>query len=87
VEAGAGAIGSVISEWSKDKLDDEPGPLVNVLLCRGKTSIPHVCHYMFMRKGVMSCVSLCQTSMGCFTDICMPIQISADVAMNLEHDF
>jgi hypothetical protein len=56
------------------------GPTVGVLLCQGAAKYG-VCHYMFFKATQLnSCISLCQTSMGCFTNICMPMDIDAEMA-------
>jgi hypothetical protein len=61
---------------------DPSSPGVEVLLCRGVSSYI-ICHYLFFKRPgleVGPCIDLCLTSMRCFTDICMPKTISADVA-------
>ncbi len=56
------------------------GPTVGVLLCQGAAKYG-VCHYMFFKSTELNkCVTLCQTSMGCFTNICMPMDIDAEMA-------
>lgn len=63
-------------------LGDPTGPVVDVLLCRGATTLDifGICHHVFLRQGIGHCVDFCKTSLKCFTDICMPMEISAEVA-------
>ena len=48
----------------------------DMLLCRGASTIPQVCHYFFFHKdrGASPCISSCAASMDCFTDICSPVE-------------
>lgn len=56
------------------------GPTVGVLLCQGAAKYG-VCHYMFYKTTELGkCITWCQTSMGCFTNICMPMDIDAEMA-------
>jgi hypothetical protein len=59
-------------------------PAVHVLLCQGATRMEPICHYVFfINEGRPEpCVSFCKTSMGCFTNICQPMTISARDARN-----
>lgn len=61
---------------------DDPG--VEVQLCRGKSSISLICHYMFFKPSYPGsagpCIDLCFTSMRCFSDICMPQTLSTKSA-------
>lgn len=87
VKIGAGLIGQIIAQELNYGLDNTGVPTVDVLLCRGAANYQQ-CHYLFFFKSELQrCITLCQTSMGCFTDICMPMQITSEMALNLEHDF
>ncbi len=65
---------------------DIQGPSVSMLLCRGVSCVPGVCHQFYMPNtpgNVSKCVARCRTSMACFTDICHPKSFSAQDALNL----
>jgi len=79
VEVAAGALAHIIARELDYGLGDPTGPVVDVLLCRGVAKYG-ICHYLFLRQGIMHCVSICLTSLKCYTDICMPMEISAEVA-------
>ncbi|HOG45926.1 MAG TPA: hypothetical protein PLJ35_21260 [Anaerolineae bacterium] len=80
---GASALGGVLAGAMGASLDPGDGPGVGVLLCRGAAKYG-VCHYMFYHGNRLNdCVANCQTSLGCFTDICMPMDISAELASSL----
>ena len=79
IQVAAGALAHTIARELDYGLGDPTGPVVDVLLCRGVAKYG-ICHYVFLRQGVMHCVSFCKTSLRCFTDICMPMEISAEVA-------
>lgn len=67
---------------------DDPG--VEVLLCRGQSSISQICHYMFFKRPgleVGPCIVLCLTSMKCFTNICMPKTLSSQSAEDFRNHF
>jgi hypothetical protein len=82
-KVGASALGGVLAGALGDSLDPGDGPGVGVLLCRGAAKYG-VCHYMFYHSNRLGdCVANCHTSLGCFTDICMPMDISADLAMSM----
>lgn len=52
-------------------------PMVSMLICRGASSVPYVCHEFYIPyiPGNLSrCVELCYTSINCFTDICHPMK-------------
>jgi hypothetical protein len=54
-------------------------PRVDVLLCRGRTMVPKLCHHaFFLGRSPFPCVDLCLTSLDCFTDICMPKTLAWD---------
>lgn len=75
---------AVNDEFGPGSPNDPGVPAVDVLLCRG-VSRYIICHYMFFKRPgleVGPCINLCLTSMRCFTDICMPKTISADLAGN-----
>jgi len=62
-------------------------PTVEVLLCRGVAQYG-ICHYMFfLKQDLGKCVSLCLTSMRCFTDICMPDEVSAETALECREHY
>ena len=77
----------IAASWLANMLADEfgpdfagNGPTIGVLLCQGAAKYG-VCHYMFLKSSELGrCVSICQTSMGCFTNICMPMEIDAEMA-------
>lgn len=77
----------IAASWLANMLADKygpdysgNGPTIGVLLCQGVAKYG-VCHYMFFKSTQLNtCVSLCQTSMGCFTNICMPMDIDAEMA-------
>jgi hypothetical protein len=83
IRVAAGLLVSKFSdEYGPEGTSDPDSPTVEVLLCRGVSSYI-ICHYMFFKKPgreVGPCGYLCLTSMRCFTDICMPKTLSADVA-------
>lgn len=65
---------------------DIQGPSVSMLLCRGVSCVPGVCHQFYMPNtpgNVSKCVARCKTSMACFTDICHPKSFSAQDALGL----
>ena len=88
------ACGSLLASAVNDTFgpgssNDPDVPTVDVLLCRGVSSYI-ICHYMFFKRPgleVGPCIDLCLTSMRCFTDICMPKTISADVAKNSRDNY
>ncbi|MBW1855337.1 MAG: BACON domain-containing protein [Deltaproteobacteria bacterium] len=88
------ACGSLLASAVNDTFgpgspNDPDVPAVDVLLCRGVSSYI-ICHYMFFKRPgleVGPCIDLCLTSMRCFTDICMPKTISADVAKNSRDNY
>jgi hypothetical protein len=83
IKVGAAAAGGVLADMLGEGLDPGDGPAVGVLLCRGAAKYG-VCHYMFFHADRLGeCITLCQTSLGCFTDICMPMDISAEMAMGI----
>ncbi len=83
IKIGAGALGGVLADVLGERLDPGDGPSVSVLLCRGAAKYG-MCHYMFYRANRLgACITNCQTSLRCFTDICMPMDISAQLAMSL----
>lgn len=85
IQVGAGVLGGVLAGEIAEALDPEGGPSVEVLLCRGAAKYG-LCHYLFFyRDQVGACVSFCRTSLRCFTDICMPMTISADLAMHMRN--
>ncbi len=85
IQIGAGVLGGVLAGEIGEALDPEGGPSVEVLLCRGAAKYG-LCHYLFFyRDQVGACVSFCRTSLRCFTDICMPMTISADLAMRMRN--
>lgn len=85
IQVGAGVLGGVLAGEIGEVLDPEGGPSVEVLLCRGAAKYG-LCHYLFFyRDQVGACVSFCRTSLRCFTDICMPMTISADLAMRMRN--
>lgn len=87
VTVGAAAAGGVLADVLNAGLDPGDGPAVGVLLCRGAAKYG-VCHYMFFHAHRLNdCVTLCQTSLGCFTDICMPMDISVEMAMSMRGGF
>ena len=60
-------------------------PTVEVAICQGTTGIMlgpiEICHYCFFRViPLTDCTHFCHASMGCFTGICAPTEISADAA-------
>ena len=68
-----------------DGLDIE-GPAVSMLLCKGVSSVPNVCHEFYMPNipgNASRCVNICLTSLSCFTDICHPMKFSVEDALNL----
>ncbi len=68
-----------------DGLDIE-GPAVGMLLCRGASSVPNVCHEFYLpyvSKNISRCTRLCFATLSCFTDICQPIMFSVEKAKNL----
>lgn len=77
----------IAASWLANMLADKygpdfsgAGPTVGVLLCQGAAKYG-VCHYMFFKSTELNkCVTLCQTSMGCFTNICMPEDIDVEMA-------
>lgn len=77
----------IAASWLANMLADKygpdfsgAGPTVGVLLCQGAAKYG-VCHYMFFKSSELNkCVTLCQTSMGCFTNICMPEDIDVEMA-------
>lgn len=77
----------IAASWLANMLADKygpdfsgTGPTVGVLLCQGAAKYG-VCHYMFFKSTELNqCVTLCQTSMGCFTNICMPMDIDVEMA-------
>jgi len=83
VKVGAGALAGVLAGVVPADLDPGDGPAVRVLLCRGAAKYG-MCHYMFYRLDRLgACIRNCRTSLRCFTDICMPMDISAEAAMRL----
>ncbi len=83
IKVGAGALGGVLADVLGQSLDPGDGPSVSVLLCRGAAKYG-MCHYMFYRASRLgACITNCHTSLRCFTDICMPMDISAELAMSL----
>ena len=91
VRFAAGMIASaVVSELGPRPPSDPDDPGVEVLLCRGQSSISQICHYMFFKRPglqVGPCISLCLTSMRCFTDICMPKTLSTQSAEDFKGHF
>lgn len=68
-----------------DGLDIE-GPAVSMLLCRGQSSVPNVCHEFYIPNlpgEVGRCVKLCFATLACFTDICQPMLFSVEDAKKL----
>jgi hypothetical protein len=63
---------------------DIVGPAVSMLLCKGTSSVPSVCHEFYLpRDGLGRCQQVCVVSLGCFTDICHPKQFSVTQAIQL----
>ncbi len=68
-----------------DGLDIE-GPAVSMLLCRGQSSVPNVCHEFYIPNvpgAISRCLRLCFATMACFTDICQPMMFSVEDAIKL----
>lgn len=83
VKVGAGALAGALAGAVPPDLDPGDGPAVRVLLCRGAAKYG-MCHYMFYRLDRLgACIRNCHTSLRCFTDICMPMDISAEAALRL----
>jgi len=85
-------VGLIASKFNDAFGPGGPDPdvlTVEVLLCRGVSSYI-ICHYMFFKRPgleVGPCIDLCFTSMRCFTDICMPKTISAELAKNSRDNY
>jgi hypothetical protein len=72
----------IASDWYGGH--DIAGPAVSMLLCRGASSEPSVCHEFYLpRDSLGRCQQLCVVSLGCFTDICHPKQFSVTHAIQL----
>ncbi len=74
-----------LSSGYYDGLDIE-GPAVSMLLCKGQSSVPNVCHEFYIPNipGELSrCVKLCFATLACFTDICQPMMFSVEDAKKL----
>lgn len=72
-----------------DGLDIE-GPAVSMLLCKGATTVPKICHEFYMPNtpgNISRCTKICLTSLACFTDICHPKMFSVEDAFNLLQPF
>ena len=76
---------NLLGDWLGDQLCihcPKPGePTVAALHCQGldySVGIVDICHYVFFwPEPSMPCVSSCMASMGCFTNICTPTELSA----------
>jgi hypothetical protein len=75
---------------------DPSDPGVIAYLCRGQSSISLICHYMFFKakcnpngtcEASGACVSLCLTSMRCFTGICAKTVLSSQSAEDFKNHF
>jgi len=85
IKVAAGALGHLFGAKFGPGSTGKDGPTVGVLLCQGAAKYG-VCHYMFYRMDQLGqCVQFCQTSLGCFTDICMPLDISWEDANNFNN--
>lgn len=59
------------------------GPTVGMLLCRGASTVPNYCNHFYLyhtNKNLGRCVAMCVATLGCFTDICMPVTLSVEEA-------
>lgn len=60
------------------------GPTVSMLLCRGASRIPAVCHEFYVHNipgNATKCGSACHVTIRCFTDICHPYEMSVERAL------
>lgn len=62
------------------------GPAVSMLLCAGASTVPSVCNEFYIPNtpgNVSKCVKICVVTMACFTEICHPMNFSAQDALGL----
>lgn len=62
------------------------GPKTSMLLCKGATTVPMVCHEFYMPNvpgNITRCVNVCLTSLACFTDICHPKVFGVEDALSI----
>jgi hypothetical protein len=75
---GAAGLGALLGMEFGPGSTNSNGPTVSVFLCQGAAKYG-VCHYMFFYAGpaqIGPCISFCYATLGCFTNICMPMSIS-----------
>lgn len=61
---------------------DPNAPAFDLLLCQGATSWGTICHYTYFdRSNISGCLDFCKTDLSCFTNICAPITLSVEDAM------
>lgn len=61
---------------------DPDAPAFDLLLCQGATKWGTVCHYTFFdQSNIDGCLDFCKTDLSCFTNICMPITLSVEDAL------
>lgn len=59
------------------------GPTVGMLLCRGASTVPNYCNHFYLyhtNENLGRCVAICVVTLGCFTEICMPVELSVEEA-------
>ena len=66
-------------------------PTIELALCQGlyiAAGPVQICHYCFFwTDPITPCIDYCQVSTGCFTNICMPTEVSAEwVRRELENN-
>ncbi len=65
--------------------DDIGGPTVGALKCNGDTGIPgypQCAEWFTAEDDIMGCLDCCIVTLQCFTDICMPVNMSVEEAKN-----
>lgn len=78
IKVGAAGLGALLGAEFGPGSTAVDGPTVSVFLCQGAAKYG-VCHYMFFYAGpqqIGPCISFCYATLGCFTNICMPMAIS-----------
>ncbi len=76
-------IGEYLKDEAMCKWCPKPGvPTIQMLQCQGLKAVlwyGQICHNSFMYgKTAVECVNLCQVTMKCFTNICMPRDVAVD---------
>ncbi|RME19477.1 MAG: hypothetical protein D6806_18220 [Deltaproteobacteria bacterium] len=91
VDIGLGLLNDKLGNALCPHCPDQYEPTMELAICQGlyiAAGPVQICHYCFFWTNPISpCINFCQVSTGCFTNICMPTEVSAEwVRQELENN-